>query len=69
MCTLACVYVCVVRVALASEAMYTHIYVVLNEMRVIVYNEMKCVLQGVVRTKPFGAGNIFLILAHPVYKM
>ena len=49
--------------------MYTHIYVVLNEMRVIVYNEMKCVLQGVVRTKPFGAGNIFLILAHPVYKM
>jgi len=44
------VYVCVVRVALVSEAMYTQIYVVLNEMRVIMYNEMKCVLREVVRT-------------------
>lgn len=45
-----CVCLYVVRVALASKAMYTQIYVVLNEMRVIMYNEMKCVLQEVVRT-------------------
>jgi len=49
-CVRARVCVCVVRVALASEAMYTHIYVVLNEMRLNVYNGMKCVPQGVVRT-------------------
>jgi len=45
-----CICACVVRVALASEAMYTQIYVVLNEMRVIMYNEIKCVLREVVRT-------------------
>lgn len=40
---------CAVRVALASEAIYTEIYVVLIEMRVIMYNEVKCVVQDVVR--------------------
>jgi len=45
-----CVCVCVVRVALASDAIYTEIYVVLIEMRMIMYSEMKCVLQKAVRT-------------------
>ena len=46
-----CVCVCVVRIALASDAIYTEIYVVLIQMRVIMYNGMKCVLlQEGVRT-------------------